>query len=455
MFDKEFEEKLKESMDTPRNLDFDEGAWASLDQQLEIIGAASGTSSLLGKGLKTAFWGTKSWLSIAAAVILLGTTSFFFYQWQETEKELANEEVKKLENEEMRELGNEGMEGFAEEQVSRFAGEGELGNEEMRELGDEGMGGFADEQVSRFADEGELGNEEIRKFGNEGMREMVNSGQGVEAYKPIGKEEEIVLAEQKQEYVGEEEEKDRLVIEQIPFLSIGLTAPHHVSFAERAITEQVASPNRRIPNSIRFAIIGSLSSMQKDSLQPFKGKTIGFRGEFWFKNNIALYVGVQQQSSVSQFDVQDVDPIRRDFRPLNTPISRNDSLVSADLNKRGLIVPVGFRYVPFQNSHFKLFTGVGVTLQKEIEKEVLLTFFHKKRSSPFPTPTYEYTLRRKEEIGNLKLAYATVEIGTRLKLTQQTELELAYTYQQEIKENTSPYARKRGYNLASGLIFSF
>jgi hypothetical protein len=437
MFEEEFGKKLQESMHTPREVDFDEGAWASLEQQLEAVGGAAGSSLVGGAGAKAAFWGIKGWLTKGAIVVLLGTTGFFFYKWQQAEK------------------------GFEDLQISRLEDEG---NEEMRKLEDEGMRGFEDggsreggevvegEMEKQFAHKIKVKKREIFEL-EEKERRLQQSIQDKLAW----------LASFEAENEGRDfvskEQKEGLFIEKAPFLTPALSMPHTLEWEQALAVSAIPYAEEDLEKiafrPLRFAIEGSLSSMNSDSLQPFNGKATGLRGEFWFRRDLAVYIGIQQQVAEAKFLDQDVDPIRDDFRPLNTQSFRNDSLLVANLSKREYMIPVGLRFVPYQNLRFKVYTGGGIIFQKTTEKEVWLTFHHEEHFPPWPPRSYEYTVRREEEVGPIKLAYAFGEVGTRVKLTPHTELEIGYAYQQEVKPNLSPYYRKRGHKVGSSLIFSF
>lgn len=209
------------------------------------------------------------------------------------------------------------------------------------------------------------------------------------------------------------------------------------------------------PSPLRFAMTGAITSMNSDSLQPFVGEAVGMRAEYWFRKDMAILIGFQQNKSESIFAADQVDPLRDDFKPLDTRTFRDDSLVTAELSKRETWIPIGFRFVPFERGRWKVFTGAGVVLQKAVDREVWLTFFHREHFPPWPPREYEYRARREPDPDTLKLSLATFELGGRFRVTSRTELELNLSYQRGIKPDLSPYDRRRAFHIGSGIIFSF
>jgi hypothetical protein len=116
---------------------------------------------------------------------------------------------------------------------------------------------------------------------------------------------------------------------------------------------------------------------------------------------------------------------------------------------------MGIKYAPFHNHWIKVFTGIGVTLQKDREKDIKLTYFHQDNFPQWGPREWSYDIEVRREAGKLRLSQATIEAGARLQVSRHAELELAYTYLQDISGDSSLFVRDRGTKISSALIFSF
>lgn len=138
MFDKEFEQKLRESMDIPREMEFDEGAWKRLSHKLDVLHGATGPSPLWASGIKITFVEIKAWMLIGTFLTLLGVAGFFFYQWQAAER--------RMEALQLTQLGNEGNEGNERNERN----EGNEVGEEGKQFGDGGFQELKGNRVPAF-----------------------------------------------------------------------------------------------------------------------------------------------------------------------------------------------------------------------------------------------------------------------------------------------------------------
>jgi hypothetical protein len=433
MFDKEFEDKLKESVNTPRNHDFDEGAWAGLEQQLEILSAATGTS--LGAGLKgAAMWGVKSWMATAAAIVLLGTTVYFYSQWQQTKQEVADlkTSTEQLNTEEQRNESALPSIDLPNVDTEFAASEAELDKKTLP-----GVVEYAQAEQKNAApdfvstqNQSSQPNQEVPLVMTDDSNESVIPSDEPKSFMNIAVEASAPVYWDMQANMGEYYSLPRL----LPFLK--------------------HEEKSKIRHPLRLAVEASLSTTNRDSLQPFKGKAIGLRPEFWLSHKFAVYAGIIEQSSEAVFTKENIGPLESRFPPL-PGFFREDQLTDAVFSTKEILVPMGIKYAPFHNHWIKVFTGIGVTLQKDREKDIKLTYFHQDNFPQWGPREWSYDIEVRREAGKLRLSQATIEAGARLQVSRHAELELAYTYLQDISGDSSLFVRDRGTKISSALIFSF
>lgn len=431
MFDKEFEDKLKESVNTPRNHDFDEGAWASLEQQLEILSAATGTS--WGAGLKgAAMWGVKSWMATAAAVVLLGTTVYFYTQWQQTKQEVA--ELKTS------------TEPLSTEERDESAA---LPSKDLAIIGAESTG-------FPVGSEKETALEVLRDFQEDNPPPELISTQN---QSPYSDEAAVVImtddSSGEMMPLDESESFENIIVEGSAPIYGAMQANMAKAYPlPRLLPFLNHEEKNKIRHPLRLALEASLSNTHRDSLQAFKGRAIGIRPEFWLSHKLALYAGIIEQSSEAVFAREDVGPLEPMFPPL-PGFFREDQLTDAVFSKKEVLIPMGLKYAPFHNHWIKLFTGLGVTFQKDVERDIKLTYFHQDNFPQWGPREWSYDIEVRREARKLTLSQATIEAGARLQVTRHAELEVAYTYLRDISGDRNLFVRDKGSKISSALIFSF
>ncbi len=406
MFDKELQQKLIESMESPRDLGFDEGAWQSLEQQLDLLGTAAG-GSLVGGGLKAAFWAGKSWLSMAAAIVLLGSTAFFFYQWQTAKQEFESLKV------------------LTEQTVKA---EAEIGT----------ISPAPDIKAAPKIQE------------TNPQSQLPSKGNFVPASTQP-------TSGNKKEKKSTEISASSIDLKKLAFLpttlplSVGESLPR---LEPRRILPSFES-RTQLAQPFRIAVEASLVNMRAENLQPFKGQAIGLRGEYWLSQRMALQVGFRQERTEAHFSEEKIHLLRSRLPGPAGPFQLESKLIEATFYKKSLQLPLGIRYALWQSQKIQVLAGLAAIMEKPIEKEAWLTYRIRDNRPPFPPLEFVYSQPLRSNEGPLNLSQLAVEWGARVQLKPLLAWEVTASMQQNLRTSASLYHRPYGQKASTSLVFSF
>ena len=325
MFDKEFDDKLRESMDSPRDMGFDEGAWQNLTQQMDLLGAAAGGSSAAGTAGKVALLAGKSWLAAAAVVTLLATSTFFFFRWQQAEQSL--------------EMKQEAMTESVSPEMNQEEG---VVSSEVEE-----------EKTRVFSDEKSTPSMKMEQIIPQGPSQIFSENrethnQRLHYEKKQESQAPIIENEIKHASVEKEINIDTILFSG-ESITISLPGPK-VAAAPHRPAANVESMQRSLPQTpLKLALEASQSRQQADSLPPFKGQALGLRVEYWLGQRLALQAGLRQEVAETFVGEDDIDHrLQHLFQDPPRPFGRDSRLIEASFYQKNIQIPMGLRYVLFQ-----------------------------------------------------------------------------------------------------------